>query len=68
MLAAYRHVDSPDYDYIFRFDWDGNILGTYRLDCKVRTLSMSADGKSVYVWADVGGDRAAARLYCYDLL
>ena len=68
VLAAYRHVDSPDYDYIFRFDWDGNILGTYRLNCRVRTLSLSADGKSVYVWADTGGDRAAARLYRYDLL
>lgn len=68
VLAAYRHVDFPDSDFIFRFDWDGNILCAYRLDCKVRTLSMSADGKSVYVWADVGGDRAAARLYCYDLL
>lgn len=68
VLAAYRHVDSPDYDYIFRFDWDGNLLGTYRLDCRVRTLSLSADGKSVYVWADTGGDRAAARLYRYDLL
>ena len=68
VLAAYRHVDSPDYDFIFRFDWDGNILCAYRLDCRVRTLSMSADGKSVYVWADAGEDRAAARLYRYDLL
>lgn len=68
VLAAYRHVDSLDYDYIFRFDWEGNLLGSYRLDCRVRTLSLSADGKSVYVWADTGGDRVAARLYRYVLL
>lgn len=36
--------------YIFQFDWDGNFIDSYLIDCYVISLSLSDDGKKLYVF------------------
>lgn len=34
--------------FLFKFDWEGNILKVYELDYPVRTIAVSANGKNLY--------------------
>lgn len=37
--------------YILRLDWDGNILDSYKVECYVRTISVSSEnGRTLYVY------------------
>lgn len=65
VIAAYR--DGNGGDFLFRFDWDGNLLDIFRLEGHVRTLSLSMDGSAVYVWEESVEENSAARLCRYRL-
>jgi hypothetical protein len=46
------YIGSPDYravpQYVFKFDWDGNFLESYRVDSRIATISVSSDGETMY--------------------
>ena len=56
IIAAYRHLplksmsESGHGTSIHVFDWDGNFIDSYLIDCYVISLSLSDDGKKLYVF------------------
>lgn len=67
VIAAYRYGEEPQGDFLILFDWDGNLLGAYRTSVRVETLSLSRDGKRLYVWEDSGKEDVPPRLLRYAL-
>jgi len=37
--------------YLFKFDWDGNLIETYSVGRYINTISLSLDGRSIYATA-----------------
>lgn len=71
IYAAYRSITDGENDYLFCFDWDGNLLKSYKLNGQVKNLSLSADGKAIYVWHNKVDEKKPAesdRLYLYQLI
>ena len=49
LATAVRHSDDFDTD-ILKFDWDGNFIESYSIGHSVTSMSLSGDGKSLYVF------------------
>lgn len=57
-FVSYIGDGTPDMSgsYIFKFDWNGNLLETYVTDDMVYNMSVSPDGKTLYAYVmDAGG-------------
>ena len=52
IFLAYLGVQTLDAEkvspYIFQFDWDGRLIGSYRTDHHLLNMSLSLDGKTIY--------------------
>ena len=49
LATADRNYDDFD-TYILKFDWDGNFIESYSIGHSVTSMSLSGDGKSLYVF------------------
>lgn len=50
-LSSEINYDSSNFSsYVFQFDWDGNFIDSYLIDCYVVSLSLSDNGKRLYAF------------------